>query len=258
MFKGFNKISYGSYLKRVRLSKGLTQLQVQTKIGITTETLRRLENGKSLPTFRTLEDLSVVYSIDLLKAFMSYRDSNVFYEFYSYLDGILIEYKLDKLKHLRIQFSEYVENNDTEMFSKDETLQFEYLLKGLDYRYSDNIDLEKSTRCLLDAIEIGNSKININSLDRFTNHYFSYIEVRCLYVIAINYGEENNNVLSNKILLYLLDYCFKIDNNLRMSMKKFTTRYRICLPLVILNLFTTCDTEFVYHFAKNDTEFVYH
>lgn len=50
-------------LRAARVNAGLTQEQVQERLGISRSTLHRIETGKSSPKYKTLCDLCRLYGI---------------------------------------------------------------------------------------------------------------------------------------------------------------------------------------------------
>lgn len=50
-------------LRAARVNAGLTQEQVQARLGISRSTLHRIETGKSSPKYKTLCDLCRLYGI---------------------------------------------------------------------------------------------------------------------------------------------------------------------------------------------------
>lgn len=69
----FDLIGFGEKLKEIRLENGLRQKDVTELIGINRDTLRKLENGQSLPKIDTMEQLGYVYKRDIYKLFSNYR-----------------------------------------------------------------------------------------------------------------------------------------------------------------------------------------
>lgn len=59
----------GSKITELRLSKGLTQAQLAEKVGVTVETISRLERGVSVPSINTLENIARSLNVPLKKFF---------------------------------------------------------------------------------------------------------------------------------------------------------------------------------------------
>lgn len=118
MIVGINKENFGAVLKGIRISLNMTQKDVYCITNLTEETLRRIEKGQNLPSIRTMQDLTVAYKLDIIKIFMTMRKLNDFYSFYDYLDKLIIDYDTNKLKMLRQEFSDYIEDTEVEIFDQ--------------------------------------------------------------------------------------------------------------------------------------------
>lgn len=129
MIVGINKENFGAVLKGIRISLNMTQKDVYCITNLTEETLRRIEKGQNLPSIRTMQDLTVAYKLDIIKIFMTMRKLNDFYSFYDYLDKLIIDYDTNKLKMLRQEFSDYIEDTEVEIFDQLEIEQMEHILK---------------------------------------------------------------------------------------------------------------------------------
>ena len=112
MFKAYDTGEFGRYMRSVRKSLNLTQLEVEKMSNVNVETLRRLELGKVIPKYETLEYLSIVYKQDLLSIFGIHRTSQIMYEFYNYLDEIIIRYDLEKILEIEAKFDEVLASKE--------------------------------------------------------------------------------------------------------------------------------------------------
>lgn len=76
-------MNIGKVLKRIRDSRGMTQVQAAKKCGITRTTLSLIEcKGERMPEKKTLANMAEVYGVPLEAIFMlsSNENENVFYE----------------------------------------------------------------------------------------------------------------------------------------------------------------------------------
>lgn len=55
MFEVYDTASFGRYMRSVRKSLNLTQTEVESLSSVNIETLRRLEQGKVVPKYETIE-----------------------------------------------------------------------------------------------------------------------------------------------------------------------------------------------------------
>jgi len=64
---------FGSELRQIRKSLQISQKNVRDDIGLNEDTLRKLENGTSMPRIETLDLLSITYKMDIFKIFSNYK-----------------------------------------------------------------------------------------------------------------------------------------------------------------------------------------
>jgi transcriptional regulator with XRE-family HTH domain len=57
---------FGEDIRQIRIESNLSQADVYKTIGISEDTLRRIENGYTIPKFETLEYLSLLYKTDIV------------------------------------------------------------------------------------------------------------------------------------------------------------------------------------------------
>lgn len=60
-----DQIKVGSFLKKLRKGKEMTQEQVAVLFGVSQRSVSRWENGKTLPDISVLIELSDYYNVDL-------------------------------------------------------------------------------------------------------------------------------------------------------------------------------------------------
>ena len=60
-----DQIKVGSFLKKLRKGKEMTQEQVAVIFGVSQRSVSRWENGKTLPDISVLIELSDYYNVDL-------------------------------------------------------------------------------------------------------------------------------------------------------------------------------------------------
>ncbi len=59
----------GAHLARIRKDRGLTQSELAELIDVTIETISRLERGVSIPSLKTMENISNVLNVSLKELF---------------------------------------------------------------------------------------------------------------------------------------------------------------------------------------------
>lgn len=169
---------------------------------ITTETLRKIENGKVLPTHTTLEILSTHLKTDLNSKLLNYRisDYNLYLETeneiefkldngdYGYLenklevlDNILLDIEIDNYIYIRI---------------KQLRLLVESILIKINQR-----DYKKSLSILIDAMKITTPDYELNSYNEFV---YSKMEVRILMNMALLHNKLDSKITCLNILKFCL------------------------------------------------------
>lgn len=93
-------IDFGKYLRDLRNSLGRSLKEVESESGVSYITLRRIENGETIPKFETLGYLSVAYKRDLLQDLRDYCNSNSLFSYYLRLEGLIVSYDMEILQNL--------------------------------------------------------------------------------------------------------------------------------------------------------------
>ena len=72
----YNLQAFGEEVRSIRINLGFTQKDVCKLSGIHEDTLRKIENGKVIPTQQTLDLLSPILKKDLNQLLLNYRLNN--------------------------------------------------------------------------------------------------------------------------------------------------------------------------------------
>lgn len=173
--------SFGEKIRDIRKEMQLTQNDVSELSGINMETLRRIENGKVIPKFETLDLLSSIYKKDINDLFLKYRVYN--YSYYYEIEN-RIEAKLDRndFKTLDIEIKElnillkYINNS----FYKSLITQLSLLTEaGILYSHMKKED--EAIGKLIEAMKITNPLFNLSDYSSFI---YSSMELRILMNIT--------------------------------------------------------------------------
>lgn len=200
-------IQFGETLEKIRRELCLTQKDVSLSSGINTETLRRIENGKVVPRFETLECLSTTYKQDLNSLFLKYRidDFSYFYELKNRLEGKFDRdefYTLNiELKELKMLF-DYTHNS----FYKILITQLILLTESV-ILYKECNNYNESLTKLIEAIRITSSYFN---LDHYNEYTYSTIEIRILMNMAFIFNKLNNKEKYQEIMEFCIN---SVDSN---------------------------------------------
>ena len=177
----FNLISFGKTLRDTRCELGLTLNDASKLSSVNAETIRRIETGKVVPRFETLEYLSLTYKQDLTSLFIKYRldDYSYFYEIKNRLenkfDGNEIDTLYIELKELDT-YAKHIKNS----YYKNLINQISLLTHAI-ILYNNN-DKIKALNILTEAIKITTPNF---SLEDYNSFIYSSIEIRILMNIAI-------------------------------------------------------------------------
>ena len=193
-------VSFGQAIRNIRESLDFTQKYVSLKSEISCETIRRIESGKVMPKFETLELLSIVYKQDLNSIFLKYRidDYSYFYEIKNRLER---KCDRDEFYTLDIELKELnsILNSINSTFYKNLIKQLILLTEAIilyKYNSSHNVALNN----LIAAIKITTPEF---SLDKYKSFVYSSIEIRILMNIAF----VVNRLDHKEKYLQIMEFC---------------------------------------------------
>lgn len=209
MFEAFDTTAFGKYMKNVRKSLKLTQLDVVNLCNVNVETLRRLEKGQVIPKYDTLEYLSEAYKTDVMALFSFFRSSETLYNFYNYIDELIIEYNIDKLKSLENEYNAILDNVKLDkIINKTQIDQMALIVKGI--KEFNTEDYHECLNTFIAAMKISVSDFELLDYDQFK---YTVLDYRVLLLIALGLSEVEELKLANSILELIL--------------KKFTKNQRV-------------------------------
>jgi len=223
MFVTYNLEDFGNELKKIRKSLGYSQPDVQEIVGVSIDTIRKIESGRVVPRYDTLELLSAAYKEDLLELLKNCRADKFLMEFHDDLDYIIACYEKAATASLREKLQQsFSTEAQLSMINPHELEQFMTFVDAVDAYYSIIPVAGKSTRNKLIKtlqLTIPNYKVR-----RYRSYKYNYIEFRILILISLLIAKEKNFTFSNEILYYILG---KISN------RNYSTKY---LDFLIINL----------------------
>gem|GEM_PF-685278 len=205
MFSKIDEESFSNFLRDIRKSSGLTQRQVCLATGLSEETLRRLEKGTNIPSFRTMEDLSSVYKVDVIRVFMYHRQSNSVFKLYEELDQLIISNNMTNINHLSTRLNKLTADSKTNV-TEVEMIQFQLLLQGLESTYTKNMDILPET-IYIRALSTRHHNFNIKN---FKEYSFNHLELKLLLLYAVDKSENQNYIDSNDIMLFIFEEYLKL------------------------------------------------
>lgn len=201
MFKSYDMRGFGSYVRGVRKSLNYTQKDVESLTGLSCESIRKIESGLVVPRYDTLEFLSQAYKTDILNVFSLFRSSKELFDFYSYLDKIIVENNQEKMTDLIGDFDEVVcEKTTLNLINLTELKQFKLIIKGIKDYFDEESD-DDGLSNFLAAMKLSIQNFEIGKIESYK---YSRIELRILLLCSLSYSEKNNFDESNKLLLRCL------------------------------------------------------
>lgn len=249
MLSSYDLTNFSKKLKSIRKSLGYSQSEVSVKTGINSDTLRRLENGMSIPRFDTLEVLSLFYKENLILLLDSYKVSSDLSFFYDLIDYYMVNEEYESLSNTISNFDSFINSNKVQVIDNKEIDQLALFFKGLKTSYSyDQVSQNNALEILESAIKIGNPLFNTRSWNKFK---YNFLELRILFTIASIEGGKRNCDLSNDIIIYILNY---LDPS---PLSKFYEKMLIVKSLCIIayNYHRLGNNELVLEYAERGYKF---
>lgn len=241
MFISYNLENFGQELKKLRKSLGFSQIDVQEKVGVNVDTIRKVESGLVIPRYDTLELLSVAYKEDLLELLKNCRSNKFLMEFYDDLDYIITCYDKASTANLKAKLLQnFSADLNLSIVNPLELQQFIIFVDCVDAYYADiyspNITAKQA---LVNALQLTIPNYNIKKFQRYK---YSYIEFRILILISLFIANERNFAFSNEILYYILE---------KISDRTYITKY---LDFLIINL--RFNIAYNYHMLDNHAKVI--
>ena len=204
MFSDFRLVNFSEKLMTVRHDLGYTRQMVSELTGINPDTLRKIEKGKCVPRFETIEILSHLYKIDLIKLLSHYKSNPTLSYFYESIDSYIVNNDVHLLLQIHKAFKAWnTPSHTASIINRSELIQLEQFLDALIYRYSvQNCDLHIAMERLIASIQIS---IPNFSLSQWKASHYSPLELRHLYCIASFLIDNKQYVESKDILSYLIE-----------------------------------------------------
>lgn len=200
MLETYNLKMFGLKVKSLRVSLGYSQQEVTSATGVNIDTLRKIENGYSIPRYDTLSHLSAFFKSDLHKMLCSYQNNHLLFNFLNSLDECIIQGKHKELKKSHQHFkSELCKRDDLHLVNKLMLNQVDLFVLALTQSYKGESHL--SLKNLTEAIRLSTPDFELEHFDRYK---YSFFEIRMLIVAAASLGDLNKCELSIRISEYIL------------------------------------------------------
>lgn len=199
----YNLQAFGEEVRSIRINLGFTQKDVCKLSGIHKDTLRKIENGKVIPTQQTLDLLSPILKKDLNQLLLNYRLNN--YPAFEEIRNRL-ESKIDRDEYQTLS----VELDDLKALLHTESNTYFINLINQLILLIESIILNKKYSKINEALDklIAAMKITTPefSLNNYKNLIYSSMESRILMNIALLI----NKIESTEKSLEIMEFCIQI------------------------------------------------
>lgn len=196
----YNLSLFGEELRKIRKQFGFTLEDVSELSGVSHDALGRIENGKVIPKYETLEYLSIVYKQDLNALLLKYRidDYSAFYDIKTRLEAKIDKdefYTLDvEVRELK-KLIEFIYSDFYKIYIEQLILLTEAIIL-----YKKNHKYDEALSKLIKAMKLTNSDF---TLDDYSSFIYSSMELRILMNIAFILNRLNNK----EEYLEILEFC---------------------------------------------------
>ena len=211
----YNLELFGRRIRKLRNKLELTQKDISDLTNLSTDTLRKIENGKVTPNLDTLELLSVVLKQDINKLLLNYRLRN----FSTYIEiEERIEYKIENGLYSNFQedldgLNSILMDININSYIYNKIQQLKLLVESIELKTKYR-NYSESLAKLIDAIVITTPIFNLSN---YRNHVYNRMEIRILMNIALNINLINSKEKGLEILLFCLSAVDESDIEFRIK-----------------------------------------
>lgn len=198
----YNLNLFGKELRRIRKQFKLTLKDVSKLSGINCDTLGRIENGKVIPKYETLEFLSPIYKQDINALFLKYRinDYPVFYDIQAKLEAKIDRDEFNTLD-IEIKELEILPKSIIGNFFKNYIEQMILLAKAI-ILYKNKHENNEALNKLNKAMKLTNPTFVLNDYDSFI---YSPMEIRILMNMALVLNRLDGSERYIEIMEFCID-----------------------------------------------------
>lgn len=239
MLTTYNLHIFGKKIKEIRKSLKLTQQNITKITGIHPDTMRRLEKGQNIPTYETIEKLSLLFGVELLDIMKMCKKNISLNLIYNELDHFLLNNvnKEECLVKINDQLNEFIIES-----KKNNYIRIESLLQVIDF--IDNLTSFVNRNVMNKSVIITKFKECFNITSDFnkisTEIMFSHLELRILLIISLLKMELDLYHDSNQLLI-LIKTCLERKTILTKEEQKIYIK-------------VVCNISYNYHDLHNDKE----
>ncbi len=212
---------FGAELRKIRTDCNLSQSDVYKAIGVSEDTLRRIEHGLVIPRLDTLEYLSALYKLDIGTLFLKSRLGHhyVHGDIAETLNMMIYNNEFQELEQIITAIGQTVENeNDrpTDQLFLNKLLQFKSLveiIREFNTRPSTAIENDPLSKKIITALCLTIKDFDICYLE---SYILNFIEIRLLiiYCVILRINNHFNDALEVlDILLKKTTLKFEYERN---------------------------------------------
>lgn len=208
MLSSYDLTKFADRLRSIRKSLGFSQSEVSENTGINSDTLRRLENGLSLPRFDTLEVLSQFYKVNLMIILDSYKISTELSYFYDLIDYHMVNDDADSIQKTIVSFEAYCNSKVHQLVDIRDIEQLKLFFRGMEISYKGTDKAYKDAiNLLIQALSVN---IPVFKLENYQSYKYNFLELRILFTLASIEGLLRKCQLSNEIIHFTFNF---LDNS---------------------------------------------
>lgn len=210
----YDLAAFGSYICEKRKNMSYTQNDISNLTFLSTDTLRRIENGKVLANQITLEVLSTVLKEDLNLALLNFRldNQNQFFEIKKEIEYKIANGKYNDLDEDYERLKDILGNLNPNSYTYKLIKQLSFLVKSIVIK-TVHSQYRQSLDMLICAIQLTTPSF---SLKKYREFVYSDIEVRILMNIALLKNKLGRIHSCQDILLFSLDHLGEKNIDLRL------------------------------------------
>ncbi|NLB22332.1 MAG: helix-turn-helix transcriptional regulator [Clostridium sp.] len=218
--ENYNMEDFGEEIKNIRRSLKMTQRSVRERVGISENTLMKIEKGLVIPKYETLELLSLAYKLDLTAIFHKYRYDRSLETILGKIDEAIVNNRPDKLEECYELYLAYLNNNKNTANSPDWELLDCFLINAIKYYRHDLKDFQ--SREMIQNIRETMQRVNPElRWAHLSKTIFNMWEVRLLILLALLEASLDHYDISINILESIYGRFLKLRNQVVREQKVF-------------------------------------